>query len=82
MLWTMTSVRRHRTSRTRAASARALVAVVLAAAAGAVLGGCGTPAVVKPVATPLSGLQRDIHAAQNAVAQTQNEAQSDASATP
>ena len=44
------------------------LALVLGAAA---LGGCGTPAVVKPAATPLPGLQRDIQAAQNAVTQSQ-----------
>ena len=46
----------------------AALALVLCAAA---LGGCGTPAVVKPTATPLPGLQRDIQAAKNAVAQSQ-----------
>jgi uncharacterized lipoprotein YajG len=69
-------------SRTRAVSARVLVALLFAAAGGAVLGGCGTPAVVKAVATPLSGLQRDIHAARNAVALTEGAARADASASP
>jgi hypothetical protein len=48
-------------------------------AACAILGGCGTPAVIKPSSTPLPGLEHDIHAAQKAVAQTEQEAQSDAS---
>jgi hypothetical protein len=57
---------------------RLAVLVAALAAACALLGGCGTPAVIKPSSTPLPGLERDIHAAQNAVAQTQREAQSDA----
>jgi hypothetical protein len=39
---------------------RAIGLLVLGAA---VLGGCGTPAAVRPVATPLPGFQRDIQAA-------------------
>ena len=53
------------------------VAAVLAA--GAILAGCGTPAVIKPSATPLPGLQNDIHAAQSAVSKAEAQAQSDAS---
>ena len=49
----------------------AALALVLAAA---VLGGCGTPAVVKSTATPLPGFQHDIQAAQNAVTQSQQAA--------
>jgi hypothetical protein len=64
---------------TRARS-RAVAALALIVAGSATIGGCGTPAVVKPTATPLPGLARDIHAAQKAVAQTEREAQSDASA--
>jgi len=45
------------------------------AAAGAVLAGCGTPAVVKPVQDPLPGFEHDIQAAQNAAAQTGADAQ-------
>jgi hypothetical protein len=58
---------------------RTVVVAVAVATACAILGGCGTPAVIKPSSTPLPGLQRDIHAAQKAVAQTEQEAQSDAS---
>jgi uncharacterized lipoprotein YajG len=54
--------------------------LVLALAGAALIGGCGTPAVIKPSATPLPGLQRDIRAAQSVVAKTEREAQSDASA--
>jgi len=53
-----------------------MAAAVLAGAV--VIAGCGTPAVVKPTSTPLPGLQRDIHAAQNAVAETERQAQSEA----
>lgn len=57
--------------------------MAVAALAGAVaLAGCGTPATVKPSATPLPGFKRDIQAAQNAVAQTEQQASSDAAATP
>ena len=62
--------------------ARGPAAVVLVLAAGAVIGGCGTPAVIKPSATPLPGLERDIHAAQSVVAKTEREAAGDASASP
>jgi hypothetical protein len=61
----------------RGARTAALVATL--AAGCAILGGCGTPAVIKPSSTPLPGLERDIHAAQKVVAQTEREAQSDAS---
>jgi hypothetical protein len=67
--------------RARARRGRVAVAITIAAAC-AILGGCGTPAVIKPSSTPLPGLERDIHAAQNAVAQTEREAQSDASSNP
>jgi len=51
-------------------------AALAAAALGVVLlAGCGTPAVVKPAATPLPGLARDIRAAQGVVAQSQQQAQ-------
>ena len=48
-------------------------------AAAVAVGGCGTPAVVKPVSTPLPGLARDIHSAQSVVAQAERQAQTDAS---
>ena len=48
-----------------------VLALVLA---GVALGGCGTPAVVKPAATPLPGFKRVIQAAQGAVAQSQQQA--------
>jgi hypothetical protein len=69
------NVSRHRRTR-----ARGPATLVLALAGAAVIGGCGTPAVIKPSATPLPGLQRDIRAAQSVVAKTEREAQSDASA--
>ena len=47
------------------------LALVLSAA---VLGGCGTPAVVKPVATPLPGFKRAVQSAQNVVAQSEQQA--------
>jgi hypothetical protein len=53
----------------------------VATLAALALAGCGTPAVIKPASAPLPGLSRDIQAAQNAVAQTQAQAQSDAAAT-
>ena len=52
------------------AGAKPVIALVVALGAAA-LGGCGTPAVVKPVATPLPGFQHDIQAAKNAVTQSQ-----------
>jgi hypothetical protein len=55
------------------------LALVVGAAA---LGGCGTPAVVKPAATPLPGLQRDVQAAKNAVAQSQQQASGSTVTTP
>lgn len=58
----------------------ALLTATLAGAAA--LAGCGTPATVKPVATPLPGFKRDIQAAQGAVAQTEQQASSAAAATP
>jgi hypothetical protein len=58
---------------------RLAVLVAALAAAGAILGGCGTPALIKPSSTPLPGLERDIHAAQTVVAQSEREAQSDSS---
>ncbi len=61
--------------------ARTLLALSLVVAGGTILGGCGTPAVIKPSATPLPGLKQDIRAAQNAVAKTEHEAQSDASSS-
>lgn len=64
----------------RLARARALAALGLVLAGASILGGCGVPAVIKPSATPLPGLQRDIRAAQNAVAQAERKAQSDAAA--
>ena len=39
-----------------------------------VLGGCGTPAVVKPVATPLPGFKRAVQSAQNLVTQSEQQA--------
>ena len=56
--------------RLRRSGAKPVIALVLVLGA-ATLGGCGTPAVVKPVATPLPGLQHDIQAAKNAVTQSQ-----------
>jgi hypothetical protein len=55
-----------------------LGAAAIAALVAAALAGCGTPAVVKPASTPLPGFQSDIQAAQNAVAQADAQAQSDA----
>ena len=55
------------------------LALVLGAAA---LGGCGTPAVVKPAATPLPGLQRDVQAAKNVVTQSQQQAYGSTLPTP
>lgn len=40
----------------------------------AVLGGCGTPAVVKPVATPLPGFKRAVQSAQDLVTQSEQQA--------
>ena len=57
---------------------RRLSALALAAALAVALAGCGTPAVVKPVSTPLPGFKRDVQAAQNVVAQSEAQAQSDA----
>ena len=57
---------------------RRLSATAIAALVATALTGCGTPAVVKPVSTPLPGFKSDIQAAQNAVAQTEAQAQSDA----
>lgn len=62
----------------RRLGARAFAAVALGAA---LVAGCGTPAVVKPVSAPLSGLGRDVQAARNAAAQTSAQAQADAAAT-
>ena len=56
---------------------RALAAAAAAAAACVALGACGTPAAVKPAATPLPGFKRDIQEARNAVAQTERAAQAD-----
>jgi hypothetical protein len=67
--------------RTLCTRPRPLVALALALAGAAILGGCGTPAVIKPSATPLPGLKRDIQAALNVVSQTEREAQSDASSS-
>jgi len=53
---------------------RALAAAAAAAAACVALGACGTPAAVKPAATPLPGFKRDIQAAQNVVTQSQQSA--------
>lgn len=61
-------------TRTRRLAATALALAPLLAAA------CGTPAVVKPTATPLPGLTRDVQDARNAVAQSDAQAQSDAAA--
>jgi hypothetical protein len=49
----------------------AALALLLGAA---VLGGCGTPAVIKPVATPLPGFKRAIQSAQNLVTQSEQQA--------
>jgi hypothetical protein len=57
---------------------RRLSALAIAALLVAALAGCGTPAVVKPVSTPLAGFNRDVQAARSAVAQTEAQAQSDA----
>jgi hypothetical protein len=56
-----------RTARASCVAATTAVAVALA--------GCGTPGVVKPVTDPLPGFSHDISAAQNAVSQSQQEAQ-------
>jgi hypothetical protein len=60
-------------------SPRVPVSVATVLAVATILAGCGTPAVIKPSAAPLPGLQNDIHAAQSAVAKAQAQAQSDAS---
>jgi uncharacterized lipoprotein YajG len=73
----LTTLKEMRSSRNHRRRLAASLATVLAA--GAILAGCGTPAVIKPSATPLPGLQNDIHAAQSAVAKAQAQAQSDAS---
>ena len=52
---------------------RRFAALALALSA-AVLGGCGTPAVVKPVATPLPGFKRAIQSAQNLVTHSEQQA--------
>jgi anti-sigma-K factor RskA len=49
-------------------------AVLALALSAVVLGGCGTPAVVKPVATPLPGFKRAIQSAQNVVTQSEQQA--------
>ena len=59
---------------------RGPVAMVALVACGVAVAACGTPAVVKPVPTPLPGFKRDIQAAQNAVAQSQ-QAEQDFGAT-
>lgn len=66
-------------SRLRSTRARSLTALALLVAGCAIFGGCGTPAVVTPTATPLPGFKRDIQAAHNVVAQTEREAQGAAS---
>ena len=47
---------------------------VITALLTALLAGCGTPAAVKPVATPLPGIKHDIQAAQNVVTQSEQSA--------
>jgi hypothetical protein len=54
----------------------------LLVAAALIVGGCGTPAVVRAPSAPLSGLQHDINAAHNAVATTEQQERSAASAAP
>jgi hypothetical protein len=49
-------------------------AVLALALSAVVLGGCGTPAVVKPVATPLPGFKRAIQSAQNLVTKSEQQA--------
>lgn len=49
-------------------------AVLALALSAVVLGGCGTPAVVRPVATPLPGFKRAIQSAQNLVTQSEQQA--------
>ncbi len=61
---------------------RRLCALALAATVAATLAGCGTPAVVKPAATPLPGFNRDINAAHNVVAQTEAQAQGEVATGP
>jgi hypothetical protein len=63
-------------------SCRRLSMLAVALAGAAVLAGCGTPATVQPTATPLPGFKRDIQAAHNAVAQTEQQASSAAAANP
>lgn len=63
------------------AGPRVRCALALAVGAAA-LGGCGTPAVVKPLASPLPGLQRDIQAARHAVAQSQQQSSASTVTTP
>jgi len=57
----------------RGVSRRRCAPLALALGA-AVLGGCGTPAVVKPVATPLPGFKRAVQSAQNLVTQSEQQA--------
>jgi hypothetical protein len=57
----------------RGVSRRRSVPLALALSA-VVLGGCGTPAVVKPVATPLPGFKRAVQSAQNLVTQSEQQA--------
>jgi uncharacterized lipoprotein YajG len=73
---------RMRSPRTLLGAHRRLAAVALALAAGLLVGGCGTPAVVSAPSPPLPGLQRDIRAAQHAVATTEQQERSAASAAP
>jgi len=54
-------------------------AAALGLLAALALGACGAPGVVKPDPNPLPGFTRDISAAHSAVAQTQRQAQADAS---
>ena len=54
---------------------RRMCALAITAALAVALAGCGAPAVLKPASTPLPGLQRDVQAARNAVAQAETQAQ-------
>ncbi len=61
-----------RTSRSPARTATTALALLVAAVG---LAGCGTPALIKPVQTPLPGFKRDIQAAQSVVTKADQQAQ-------
>ena len=58
-------------------SIKRILAGVAVGVSFAAVAGCGTPAVVKPVANPLPGLTRAIQQAKSVIAQTERQAQAD-----